>query len=136
MWQGAICLELKQLDEYCVFIDKGLFHINKIPQGYQLIKVHLVFGVKHDGRHKAWMVADGYLTKVLVNSVYAGFVSLHGLCLCLFLGKLNNMEGYATDIGSAYLESTTNKKVCIKGGPEFEPMAGCLLIIYKVLYGL
>ena len=46
------------------------------------------------------------------------------------------MEAYATDIGSAYLESTTKEKVCIKGGPEFGPLAGHLLIIYKALYGL
>ena len=124
------------LDEYRVFIDKGLFHINKVPQGYQLIKVHLVFAVKHDDRHKAQMVADGHLTKVPLNSVYAGVVSLCGLCLCLFIGELNGMEAYVTDIGSAYLESTTNEKVCIRRGPEFGPMAGHLLIIFKALYGL
>ena len=116
MWQDAIHLELKQLDEYHVFIEKVLFHINKIPQGYQIMKVHLAFvEVKHDGRYKARMVADGHLTKVPVNSVYAGVVSLSGLCLCLFLGgELNNIEAYLTDIGSAYLESTTKKTYASK----------------------
>ena len=106
-WQDAIKLELKQLEEYGVFIDHGVFHITRVPPGYQVIKVHLVFAVKHDGRHKARMVADGHLTQVPLNSVYAGVVSLRGLRLSLFLGELNNMEAYATDIGSAYLESTT-----------------------------
>ena len=46
------------------------------------------------------------------------------------------MEAYATDIGSAYLEATTQEKVCIKAGPEFGEQAGHLLIIYKALYGL
>ena len=81
-----------------MFIDHGMFHITRVPPGYQIIKVHLVFAVKHDGRHKARMVADGHLTQVPLNSVYAGVVSLRGFRLCLFLGELNNMEAYATDM--------------------------------------
>ena len=46
--------------------------------------------------------------------------------MCLFLGKLNGMEAYATDIGNAYLEAKTHKKVCIRAGPEF----GQLEVIY------
>ena len=135
-WQDTIKLKLKQLEEYNVFTNHGIFHITRVPPGYQVIKVHLVFAVKHDGRHKARMVADGHLTQVPLNSVYVSVVSLQGLRLCLFLGELDNMEAYATDIGSAYLESTTKEKVCIKAGPEFGPLAGHLLIIYKALYGL
>ena len=97
-WQDAPRLELKQLEEYSVFIDYGIFHIIKVPPGYQLIKERLFFVVKHDGRHKARMVTDGHLTKVPLNSVYANVVSLQGLQLWLFLGELNNMEAYATDI--------------------------------------
>ena len=133
-WQDAIRLKLKQLEEYSVFIDHGIFHITTVPPGYQIIKVHLDFAVKHDGRHKARMVADGHLTQVPLNSVYAGVLSLGGLQLCLFvLGELNNMEAYATDIGSAYLESTTKEKVCIKGGPEFGPLAGDTYSLYTRL---
>ena len=29
------------------------------PKGYHRIKVHLVFAVKFDGRHKARLVTDG-----------------------------------------------------------------------------
>ena len=32
------------------------------PKGYHSIKVHLVFAVKFDGKHKARLVADGHLT--------------------------------------------------------------------------
>ena len=42
----------------------------------------------------------------------------------------------ATNIGSAYLEATTQVKVSIKTGPEFGELSGHLLIIYKALYGL
>ena len=32
------------------------------PKGYHRIKVHLVFAVKFDGRHKARFVVDGHLS--------------------------------------------------------------------------
>ena len=72
--------------------------------------------MKHDGRHKARLVADGHLTDIPLNSVYTGVVSIRGMRMCLFLGELNAMEAYATDIGNAYLEAKTNEKVCIRAG--------------------
>ena len=38
------------------------------------------------------MVADGHLTKVPLDSVYSGVVSLHGLCTLVFLAELNGLE--------------------------------------------
>jgi hypothetical protein len=49
---------------------------------------HFVFDVKHDGRHKARLVADGHLTEVPLESVYYGVVCLHEFCLVLFLVEL------------------------------------------------
>ena len=46
------------------------------------------------------------------------------------------MVPYATDIGNAYLEATTQEKVCVCNGEEFGDRKGHLLIIYKALYGL
>jgi len=106
-----------QLDDYDVFIDRGEFQTSKIPEGFKLIKVHFIFAIKHDGRHKARMVAGGHLTEVPLDSVYSGVVSLRGLRMCIFLAELNGMETYATDIGNAYLEAKTEEKVCIHAGP-------------------
>ena len=135
-WTEATKLEMGQMKEYDVFIDKGEFNPGKIPKDFKKIKVHLIFAIKHDGRHKARLVADGHLTDVPLNSVYSGVVSLRGLRMCIFLAELNGMEAYATDIGNAYLEAKTGEKVCIKAGPEFGPLQGHLLIIFKALYGL
>jgi hypothetical protein len=71
-----------------------------------------------------------------LESVYSGVVSLRGLRTCIFLGELNNMTPWATDIGNSYLEAKTTEKVCIKAGPEFGELQGNLLIIAKALYGL
>ena len=127
---------MSQMREYDVFIDKGSYHESKIPHGYKKISVHLIFDVKHDGRHKARCVADGHLTDTPVDSVYAGVVSLRGFRMCLFLAELNKIEAYATDIGNVYLEAYTSQKLVIQAGKEFGDQEGHLLIISKALYGL
>ncbi len=75
-WREATDLELKQIDDYQTFEDHG--HKSKVgpPDGYKKIRVHLVFDVKHDGRHKARLVAGGHLTDPPIDSVYSGVVSL------------------------------------------------------------
>ena len=72
-------LEHKQLEEYNIFIDKGKFTGCKIPRDFRLIRVHTIFDIKFDGRHKSRVVADGHLTAVPTESVYSGVVSLRGL---------------------------------------------------------
>ena len=133
-WQEAIDKEFAQVDEYDTFIDKGF---NWNPGGdYTKIRVHLVFDVKHDGRHKARLVAGGHMTPVPLESVYSSVVSLRGIRLLAFIAENNGMDLWATDIGNAYLESYTKEKVYIKAGPEFGDRAGHFLVIAKALYGL
>ena len=66
-WYDAIKMEMESMAEYKVFkkwdeaiLDKHKKVMNS-PKGYYRIKVHLVFAVKFDGRHKARLVADGHL---------------------------------------------------------------------------
>ena len=54
----------------------------------------------------------------------------------LFIGELDGIELWVTNVINAYLEAVTSEKVCNKAGPEFGELEGHLLIIYKVLYGL
>ena len=73
------------------------------PKCYHRIKVHLVFAVKFDGRHKARLVADDHLTPEPAENIYSGVVSLRNLRLMIFLGKLNNLDIHRADIGNANL---------------------------------
>jgi Reverse transcriptase (RNA-dependent DNA polymerase) len=100
------------------------------------IRVHIVYDVKHDGRHKARLVADGHLTDIPLDSVYSGVVSLRGFRLVLFLAELNELQLWATDIGNAYLEVYTSKKVYIIAGPKFGDREGHILVISMALYGI
>jgi Reverse transcriptase (RNA-dependent DNA polymerase) len=133
--EDATALELGQIDEYITFIDKGHHSKASPPKGFKRIRVHLVFDVKHDGRHKARLVADGHLTDVPIDSVYSGIVSLRGFRLVLFLAELNGLQLWATDIGNAYLEAYTTEKLYIIAGPEFGERDGHILVISKALYG-
>ena len=125
-------LELTQIHEYKVFKDTGKaqFHDGKAvtPDGFQKIRVHFVHAVKHDGKFKARLVADGHLTKEPV-------VSLRSLRMVVFLSQLNDFEIWGADVENAYLEAYTDQKLCIIAGPEFKELQGHLLIMIKALHG-
>ena len=104
------------------------------PNRYHRIKVHLVFAVKFDGRHKARLVADGHLTPEPIENIYSGAVSLRNLRLMIFLGKLNHLDLWGADIGNAYLEAFTDEKLYIVAGLEFQELEGYILIFLKALY--
>jgi hypothetical protein len=127
---------MSQLVEYDTFRDLGHNDTASPPTGYKKIRTHLIYDCKHDGRHKAWMVADGHLTDIPLESVYSGVVSLPGLQIITFLAELNGLDLWATDIGSAYLEAFTMEQNYIIAGPEFGQLEGHYLIIIKALYGL
>jgi Reverse transcriptase (RNA-dependent DNA polymerase) len=92
--------------------------------------------VKHNGQHKAYLVAGGHLTNPNTESVYSGVVSLRGIRLIVFLGELNALQLWRADVGNAELKTTTKEKVYIVGGPEFGSLEGHVLVIDRALYGL
>jgi hypothetical protein len=56
------------------FIDYGNRGIP--PDGYKWIRCHMVYNVKHDGRHKSRLVAVVHLTVPSPESNYSGVVPL------------------------------------------------------------
>ena len=131
-WKDAMDLELTQIHEYKVFKDTGKaqFHNGKAVtlDGFQKIRVHFVYAVKHDGKFKARLVADGHLTKEPV-------VSLRSLRMVVFHSQLNDFEIWGADVGNAYLEAYTDQNLCIIAGPEFKELQGHPLIMIKALHG-
>ena len=113
-WKEAIDLEIEQIKEYQVFKDSGKAvydkkHITNAPKGHQKIRVHFVFDVKHCGKFKARLVADGHFTKEPMETVYSG----------MFLAEPNNLELWGADAGHAYnLQALTREKLYTVGGPE------------------
>ena len=115
-WKEATDLELEQIKEYQVFKDFGRAkavydkkHITNAPKGHQKIRVHFVFDVKHCGKFKARLLADGHFTKEPMETVYSG----------KFLAEPNNLELWGADAGHAYnLQALTREKLYTVGGPE------------------
>ena len=89
LWQDATELEMRHMAGYKVFKDMGKYA--PIPEGHKNIRVHMVYDVKHDGRHRARLVANGQLTNIPIDSMYSGVVSLHGFRILLFLAELNGL---------------------------------------------
>jgi hypothetical protein len=135
-WQDAEKLELDAILGYNAFRDQG--RLAPAPVGHKKIQVHFVYAVKHDGRHKARLVAGGHLTETPLDSVYSSVATLRGIRIVMFLAELNGLDTWSTDIGNAYLESHTQEKVYIVAGKEFAcvGLEGHVLIINKALYGL
>ena len=82
-------------------------HITNAPKGHQKIRVHFVFDVKHCGKFKARLVADGHFTKEPMETVYSG----------MFLAEPNNLELWGVD-GEHDLQALTREKLYTVGGPE------------------
>ena len=136
-WQDSEKLEKDQMMELNTFVDKGHKNVARKPgPEYTQIDLHIVYAVKHDGRHKSRIVAGGHMTATPLESVYSGVVSLRGVRMVIFLAELNGLELYQTDISNAYLESYTKEKVYVIGGPELHELEDHVLIIQKALYGL
>jgi Reverse transcriptase (RNA-dependent DNA polymerase) len=133
-WMDATALELELLFDYATFEDLG--HKAAPPPGYKRIQTHLIFDVKHDGCHKARMVADGHLTDAPIESIFSGVVLLRGIRTLIFIGELNGMEIWVTNVGNAYLEAATKEKIYFVAGAEFGELVGHTLVIVKALYGL
>ena len=82
------------------------------PQGHQEIRVNFVFDVKHCGKFKSRLVADGHLTKEPTETVYSGAVLLRNLRLAMLLAELNNLQLWGADVGNAYLQALTKSVHC------------------------
>ena len=119
-WKECTQLELQQLMDYHTFQDLGDTKKVRIPEGHKKIGVHLVYAIKHDGRHKARLVANGHLTDIPLDRVYSGVVSLKGIRLVAFLAMHNDLKLWSTDIGNTYLEAHTKEKLAIIGGGKFK----------------
>ena len=65
-------------------------------------------------RHKARLVADGHLTHEPIKNIYS-----------------DNLDIWGADIGNAYLEVSTDEKLYIVDGPEFQELEGYILIFSR-----
>jgi hypothetical protein len=127
LWREATDLEMLQLAGYNTFRDLGHKDTVPPPTGYKKIHTHLVYDCKHDGRHKAWMVADGHLTDILLESVYSGVVSLRvSITSRIFFWRACTLVSYSY-VGYESLLSLPNSMVLTSG------LQILVMLIWKLL---
>ena len=133
-WFSSVALELDQINKHNAFLDLGMDGVP--PEECKLIKVHLVFDAKYDGRHKARLVVNGHMNNAPLDSACSGAASLRGFRMVLFLSELNELETWAANVRNACLESLCAKLACMIAGPEFGKREGHTLVLHKALCGI
>jgi hypothetical protein len=123
--------EIESLEEYDVFKDIAIGTVP--PMSYKNIRCHMIYDIKHNGRHQGRLVA---LTPVPDNSVYSGVICVRALRIIIFLSELNKLRLWGADVSSASLEASTQEKVYFVAGKEFGDLSGHTFFITKALYGL
>ena len=71
------------------------------------------------------------------EDMFSGIVSMEAVSLGFIIAQKNGLKVCAGDVGNAFLNGITNKKVYVIAGDEFgNEAAGKRMIIHKSLYGL
>ena len=63
-------------------------------------------------------------------------MSRESVRLAFLIAALNDLNIFVADIGNAYINAMTKKKVYMTAGKEFGDRAGQTVIIIRALYGL
>ena len=132
LWMDALQLEMKTILIAFQIKPEG----STPPAGYTKSSGHIIWDVKMDFTRKARWVKNGHLTRDPSTSTFAGVVSRESIRILLTYAALNNLDVWAADVKSAYLQAPTSERHYIICGPEFGPdREGCIAIITRALYG-
>jgi hypothetical protein len=133
-WRDAIAKEMNTLAALKVF--EFLKPGEKAPQGYQHIKMWIIFDVKMNLTRKARLVAGGHVTKAPPWDCFSSVASRQSVRLAFMGASLNDLDLVMIDVGNAFVNADCKEKICAIAGPEFPGFEGCVVIIVKALYGL
>jgi hypothetical protein len=133
-WRKSVEKEMKNVWIAFKFNDD-----DKIPIGYKVLTIHMVFDIKMDSlTRKARLVATGSKTSPLKNSTYYLVVSRDLVRLFFLLAALNDLDVLSADIKNTYLSAPIHpdEKYWIKAGPEFGSDERRPAMVVRALYGL
>ena len=107
-----------------------------VPVGWRKVTGHLIYDVKMDFTRKARWVLDGHKTPNPTISTYAGVVSRDSIRIAFTYAALNDIDVWAADIKTAYLQAPSSQKDFIICGSEFGlENVGKRALIHRALYG-
>ena len=97
----------------------------------------MIMSVKQDLQHKCRLVAVGHLIDALDHNIYSTTVKSISVKLLQVIAHKANLEMFCGDIGNAYGNAYTNKKVYAIAGDEFgKAVKGSVVIIVRDIYSL
>ena len=83
-----------------------LLKMGETPEDhYEFVCFHMVYDIKMHFTRKACLVAEGHNTPYPMVSTYAGFVIRESVRIAFTHAALNDLEIFAADISSAYLQA-------------------------------
>ena len=86
---------------------------------YQKTTLMMIMNVKQDLRHKCRIVAGGHLVDALHHNIYSTTVKSISVKILQVISHKANLNIMCGDIGNAYVNTFTNKKVYAIAGDEF-----------------
>ena len=79
---------------------------------------------------------DGNFTPSMPQEeCFASVVSTEAVCLGFVLAQIQGLQCIAGDVGNAFLNAFTHKKIYIQAGPEFGNLEGRIMVMKKAVYG-
>ena len=87
--------------------------------------------MKHDGRHKARLVAGGHRIDTRGYNVIAIIVQGLSLRLMLVIADQQKLNIVSSNVKNTFISSCTKELICTRLGPEFGTFAGKLIRIIK-----
>ena len=100
LWADAIAKEMKDVRVAFDILPDG----DRIPQGFQFVKCHMIFDVKmEDFRRKARLVAGGHMTETPKCMTYSSVVSRDTVRIAMTLAALNELDVKAGNAMNVYV---------------------------------
>ena len=134
-WAEAMKLENQLLNdlEYFEFQPKNYSPAKE----YQKTTLMITMKVKQDLRHKCRLVVGGHLIDALDYDIYSTTVKSISVKILQVIAHKSSLDFFCGNIGNAYVNAYTNKKVYTITGYEFgKSMKGSVVIIVQALYSL
>ncbi len=132
LWTDAISKEMADVG----IAFEILKHSDPTPVGWSKQSGHLIFDVKMSLDRKARWVLDGHRTPDPAGSTYAGVVSRESVRIAFTYAALNEIDVFAADIQTAYLQAPSSQKHYVICGVEFGlENVGKRALIRRALYG-
>lgn len=127
---------MKALDKAHVFeYHEPHYEVNS--KEHQNAPLQIIFDVKQeDLQRKGCLVAEGHVMNSSMYESYSSVVHTRTDCILVTIALNHQKDIFTGDIGNAFVQAFTNKKIYFCTGKEFGELENSDIVIKIALYGL